>query len=148
MTDRYFDDLTVDDRFELGEVTLSEADIVDFASRYDPPERRTECVDAAGDERDGPAASPWNVSAATMRLLADSVSPDVAIVAGMGVEDMTWGSPVHPGDTLSGVARVTDKEARDAGRGVVRFEVEVTNQRGEVVQTRTDRVLVERRGEN
>ncbi|MBV9108083.1 MAG: acyl dehydratase, partial [Gemmatimonadetes bacterium] len=54
-----------------------------------------------------------------------------------GVDDLRWLLPVRPGDELS--LRVTVAEARRSrtkpDRGIVRSNVEVLNQRGEVVMT-------------
>ena len=67
------------------------------------------------------------------------------ILAFMG---MTWNfhSPIKIGDTVYVVQRVKEmRETSKGDRGILTFEKELVNQRGEVVQTGTTTVLLARR---
>jgi acyl dehydratase len=138
-----FEDLDVDQRWDVGAVTVTEAEIRSFAESYDPQSFH---VDPEAGQRhfDGLIASGWHTAAACMRPFATEVLSDIAIVAALGIDDLRWHGPVRPGDTLSVEVTVLDKEVWDDDRGKVTFGVRGTNQDGETVHTRKDLVLVER----
>lgn len=65
----------------------------------------------------------------------------------IGLLDIAWSfkRAVWPGDTVSARVEVRDKRpSRQADRGVVELALEIFNQRREVVQTATAKVLVRR----
>ena len=77
---RYFEDIAIGETYTPGTVTFTEAEIVDFARRYDP--QPVHLDDAAGGRHfDGIIASGWHTAAACMRPFASEVLADVAIVA-------------------------------------------------------------------
>jgi len=80
-----------------------------------------------------------------MRPFAAEVLSEVAIVAALGIDDLRWHAPVQPGDTLSVEVSVADIEPWNDQRGKVTFELGATNQDGDLVHSRKDLVLVERR---
>jgi len=56
------------------------------------------------------------------------------VVAFYGVDRLRLIRPVFIGDTVSARIRVADKKVRDDASGTVTFQIEVVNQRDEVVQ--------------
>jgi acyl dehydratase len=137
MPSRYLEDFVPGTVFEAGSVRLTEAEIVEFATRYDPQPFH---VDPDAGERSiygGLIASGWHTVAVSMRLIVDHVLSDSASMGAPGVDELRWLLPVRPGDTLS--PRMIVLEARPSrskpDRGVVRFRVEVTNQAGELAMT-------------
>jgi acyl dehydratase len=72
-----------------------------------------------------------------MRLLTDHFLSRVASLGSPGVDELRWTRPVRPGDSLR--IRVSILEARRSrskpDRGVVRTQIEVLNQHGEVVMS-------------
>ena len=141
---KYFEDLKVGDTWDPGSVSVSEDDILRFAEEFDPQSFHVD-HDAAERNFGGLIASGWHTAALAMRPFAEHVLDDVAVVAAAGIEDLTWTEPVRPGDTLTVHAEVVDKDAWNDDRGLVSFQVTATNQDGERVHRRTDRVVVERR---
>lgn len=146
MSDRlYFDDLSVGQRFQSGSTTLDAAAIKDFAATYDPQPFHLDEEAARDTLFGGLAASGWQTAALTMRLLVESV-PLAGGIVGAGNE-ISWPRPTRPGDVLtvvSEVMEVTPSVSRpDRGRIVVRSET--SNQKGEVVQVLTARLIVPRR---
>jgi acyl dehydratase len=67
------------------------------------------------------------------------------IIAMYAVEDLRFRRPVFIGDTISARVAIEDVTIRDAETGIVTFANEVSNQRGEVVQTFRMRILGRRR---
>ena len=129
--DRYFEDYHVGMVDEFGAVTVTAAEIVEFARRYDPQAMHTDA--AAADL----IASGWHTAAMVMRLFVEHYLSKVATLPAPGIDELRWRVPVRPGDTLR--VRVTVVETKRSrskpDRGVVRSLVEVLNQHGEVVMS-------------
>ncbi len=145
MTDpHYYDDLAVGDEWHAGSVTISESELIEFAERYDPQAFH---VDEAAAERHfgGLITSGWHTAAACMRPFVETVLTDVAVVAAAGVDDLRWHAPVRPGDTLTVDVSVAETAPWSDERGRVSFRLAAHNQDDELVHSRTDLVVVERR---
>lgn len=142
----YLEDLEVGRRFTSAGATLDAAQIKEFAGRFDPQPFHLDEQAAEASFFAGLAASGWHTAALTMRLIVESV-PLAGGVIGGGVE-VTWPQPTRPGDVLtvtSEVAEVTPSRSRP-DRGMIRLKSETRNQRGEVVQAMTAKLVVPRRG--
>ncbi|TMJ60591.1 MAG: MaoC family dehydratase [Alphaproteobacteria bacterium] len=137
MSERYFEDYPPGAVFEGGTVEVSEAEILEFARRYDPQTMHTDPAAAAHGFFGGLIASGWHTAALMMRLFATHFLSPASSLASPGIDELRWLKPVRPGDVLS--LRVTVTEARRSrskpDQGVVRSLVEVLNQEGEVVMS-------------
>jgi acyl dehydratase len=135
--ERYFEDYTPGAVFTSGAITVSEAEIIDFARHYDPQAMHTDPAAAAGGRFGGLIASGWHTAALMMRLFATNFLSPASSVASPGIDELRWLQPVRPGDVLS--LRVTIVEARRSrsrpGEGIVRSFIEVLNQDGTVVMS-------------
>lgn len=140
---QYFEDISVGQEWAPGTVTVTEADIREFAAEFDPQPFH---VDQTAAERNfgGLIASGWHTASLCMRPFAESVLDEIAIVAAVGVENLQWLEPVRPGDTLSVDVRIAEKAPWNEQRGLVTFRVTGTNQDDVLVHSREDRVVVER----
>lgn len=144
---RWFEDYVPGTVHTLGTVTVDQAEVVEFARRYDPQPFHTDPEKAAGTPFGGIIASGWHTAGMMMRLYAlEYLSPDSSL-ASPGVDELRWLQPVRPGDELS--VRVHVKDARPSAskpdRGVVHSFIEVLNQRGEPVMTMKAVNMVARR---
>jgi acyl dehydratase len=132
---RYFEDYTPGHVHELGTVTVSEAEIIDFARQFDPQYFHIDPEKAKSSRFGGIIASGWHTIGVTMRLYVDHFLSHVASLASPGIDEIRWPNPVRPGDILK--VRVSVLEARPSGskpdRGVVRARIEAINQRDEQV---------------
>lgn len=148
--ERYFEDYPEGAVFTAGAIRVSEAEIIDFARRYDPQAMHTDPVAAAAGPFGGLIASGWHTAALMMRLFADNFVSPASSVASPGLDELRWLKPVRPGDSLS--LRVTILEARPSrsrpGEGVIRSLVEVLNQQDEVVMSLKPISLIRRRPES
>ena len=130
--------------------TVSEADIIAFASRFDAQSFHTDPVAAKSTFVGELIASGWQTCGLLMRTIADGFILDSASMGSPGVEEVKWLRPLRPGDSFSVDASVT--EARPSGskldRGLVRFTFVLLNQRDEPVLEWTNWVMVGRRGTN
>ncbi len=133
--DRWFEDYVPGSVYEFGHVSVSEAEIVDFARLYDPQPIHTDPAWASTGPFDGLIASGVHTIAVCMRLFVDHYISSVASLASPGLDELRWPRPVRPGDLLR--LRVTVAEARASrskpDRGLVHTAVEGLNQHDEVV---------------
>lgn len=132
---RYFEDIRAGDSFDLGSVTVTQEEILEFAARYDPQVFHTDPERARDSAFGGLVASGWHTTSLYMRLLVDGFLGDTASLGAGGVDELRWARPVRPGDTLH--ARLTVHDARLSrsrpDRGILQLYAEVTNQDGDVV---------------
>lgn len=92
----FADDLAVGDLHDLGTTSASEAEIIDFAQRFDPLPIHV--------DRDAAAAGPFGgiigSAAHTLALYSSLASrvfmPRLALVAGKGIERMRLPHPLRP----------------------------------------------------
>ena len=133
----YFEDYAVGTIFECGTVVVDEAEIIAFASRYDPQPFHIDPVAAAHGPYGGLIASGWHTIALTMRRLVEQYLSEASSLGSPGIDEVRWLKPVRPGDELR--VRVVVLDARPSrskpDRGLIRASIEVGNQRGERVLT-------------
>jgi acyl dehydratase len=138
MARRYFEDFRVGEVLQLGSRTVSEADIIDFAQKFDPQPFHVDPARAKESAFGGIIASGWHTASLFMRLLVDGFIDHVAESLGSpGVDKVEWLKPVRPGDTLSGritIMELIPSKSR-ADRGTIKTRGEMINQKGELVMT-------------
>ncbi len=135
--ERYFEDYLAGSVYQYGTISVDEAEIVDFAERYDPQYFHTNPDAAARGPFGGLIASGWHTAALMMRLFAEHYLSKVASLGSPGVEELRWIRPVRPGDQLQIRVSIleTHRSRSKPDRGVVRTLVEVLNQAEEVVMS-------------
>jgi acyl dehydratase len=137
MTERYFEDYPPGAVFEGGAAAVSEAEILEFARKYDPQAMHTDPEAAARGYFGGLIASGWHTAALMMRLFAAHFLSPASSLASPGIDELRWLKPVRPGDVLH--IRLTVLDATPSrsrpDRGVVRTLVEVLNQDRDVVMS-------------
>lgn len=135
--DRWFEDYVPGGIYEYGSASLDEADIIEFARRWDPQPMHTDPQAAARGEFGGLIASGWQTVAVMMRLLVDNFLSNVASIASPGIDELRWRRPVRPGDELRlrvSILEATRSRSRP-DRGIVRTLVEVLDRNGETVMS-------------
>lgn len=143
----YFEDLTPGLVFDLGSVAVTEAEIVDFATRFDPQPFHTDPGAAADSIYGGLIASGWHTCSLVMRLLVDGFIRGADSLGSPGMDEIRWLAPVRPGDTLHATVTITDARPSSSkpDRGVVHTLSEARNQDGVVVLTMRGMGLYRRR---
>ncbi|BAX57667.1 MaoC family dehydratase [Burkholderia stabilis] len=142
----YFDDFTVGDTFVGDTVEVTAADIKRFAAEFDPQPFHLDDEAARDTIFGGLAASGWHTAAITMRLLVASGPKLANGILGAGA-DIEWKQPTRAGDVLrveSEVVELTPSRSRPQ-YGMLTLRTRTVNQRGEVVQILTARLMVARR---
>ena len=112
--DLYFEDLTPGRVFDLGEVVVDEAEMVEFARRYDPQWYHVDAGRAAASTWGGLIASGFFTASLCMRLYVDTVLHRAAADTSPGLDELRWLAAVRPGDRLRGLLTVED--ARPSSR--------------------------------
>ncbi|MCJ0907276.1 MaoC/PaaZ C-terminal domain-containing protein [Rhodococcus sp. ARC_M6] len=144
--DVYAEDLSVGDRYEFGHHRVAEAELVDFASMWDPQPFHTDVEAAADHGFGGLIASGLHTLAIYQRLLVRRIDGRWKVIAGRKITEVVFVSPVRPGDVLSGSLAVTEVSLDDRGRGRITSDAEVVNDAGVVVLTVTAVMFLRRRG--
>jgi len=116
---------------------VSEQEIIEFASKYDPQPFHTDAEAAKDSIFNGLVASGWMTTAIFMRMQCDSFILESTCLGSPGVDQVRWLVPVRPGDELTGEARITEVRPSQSkpDRGVVYFDCRLWNQNDEVVMT-------------
>jgi len=156
---RYFEDMRVGERTELGSHTFTADEIKTFARRYDPQRFHVDEDAAARSHFGALCASGWHTTAVYMRHFVEferreaeemRAHGEAPAKAGPspGIRDLRWVRPVYAGDTITFAREV--KELREvAGRpgwGLMVALNTATNQKGELVMSFQGAKFAERRG--
>lgn len=126
------DDLLVGDWMDLGEVSPTEAEIIEFARRFDPLPLHVDPAVAAASPFGGIIASAIHTLALFGSLASTRFIPRLALVAGKGMETVRFPTPVRPGDVLRGRMGVVAVDLRE-GRADVRTHATMTSPAGTVL---------------
>ena len=143
----YFEDFVPGQEIPLGSRTVSEAEIIAFATQFDPQPFHIDREAAAKSIYGGVIASGWHTCAMMMRMVLDGMRCEEASMGSPGLDGVRWLQPVRAGDTLS--VRYVTKEVKPSSskpdRGVVFSTWVATNQHGEPVCTIDGKALFKRR---
>jgi acyl dehydratase len=145
--ERRFEDYRPGAGDSYGPITVDGAEILEFATKFDPQPIHVNDEAAAVGPFGGVIASGWHTASLMMRLYVDHFISHDASLGGPGVDELRWPAPVRPDDRLT--LRTTVLEARPSrskpDRGLIRTRCEVSNQDDVVVMTCTVMNLVKRR---
>lgn len=130
ISDRWFEDYKPGAVYEYGYRDVTEAEVVEFARRFDPQPIHIDVDWSKTGPFGGVIASGWHTAAMFTRLYVDHYLSHVASLASPGVDEVRWPVPVRPGDRLR--MRATVLEARVSkskpDRGIVHTRCELINQ--------------------
>jgi acyl dehydratase len=145
---QHFEDFAAGRTYGSGRVRVTEAEIKEFAARYDPQPFHLDDTAARGTLFGGLAASGWHTAAMTMRLLVEGEFRPAGGIIGGGGDEILWPRPVRPGDELRAESEILALRLSKSrpGFGVVKVRVTTYNQANEAVQIFTANLIVPRRG--
>ena len=156
---RFFEDIKIGDRSELGAFTFTADDIKRFAAQFDPQRFHLDEEEGRKSLFGGLAASGWHVGSVCMKLLvADGkrqseearVRGEQVAVWGPspGFRELRWIKPVLAGDTISFASEVISLRTSTSRPrwGLVEARNTGTNQHGEEVFSILATAFVPRRG--
>ena len=133
----YYEDFFAGQELALGSHTVTEQEIVAFATQFDPQPFHVDRDAAAASIFGGVIASGWHTCSMMMRLVVDGLMASAASMGSPGLEKVRWIVPVRAGDTLSVTYLTTALKASSSkpDRGVVYSTWKALNQHGELVCT-------------
>jgi acyl dehydratase len=143
---RFFEDLTVGQKFASPTLPVDAWAITAFAAEFDPQPFHLDDEAARRTMFGGLAASGWHTAALTMRLCVASDFQPAGGIVGIGGE-LSWLKPVRPGDELRVECEILElRPSRSRPRqGVVKIRVTTLNQNDETVQIFSPILFVDRR---
>jgi acyl dehydratase len=157
---RYFEDLEVGERFEVGRHTFTAENIKSFAERFDP---QLFHVDEAAADRSHfgrLCASGWHTAAIWMRLMVEHRRrDDEAMLArgepvaelgpSPGFRELKWIKPVYAGDSISYASEVVALRPSQSrpGWGLITLRSTGVDQTGELVLSFLSTAFVQRKPE-
>lgn len=118
-----------------GPVKITEADILAFATQFDPQWFHTDPKRAQSGRWGGLIASGWHTCAITMRMAVDAFLHDSESFGSPGLGEVRWKVPVRPGDVLRLEAKVMGvrKSSQRDDLGIVTWVWAVFNQQDQIV---------------
>ena len=143
---RFFEDIEVGARRELGSFTFTADLIKKFAAQFDP--QRFHLDEEAGHNSlfGGLAASGWHVGSVCMKLLVEDGKREAEEQAARGEKvatlgpspgfrDLRWIKPVLAGDVISFASEIVSQRGSESRPewGILEARHTGTNQRGELV---------------
>jgi len=120
---------------EAGPISVNEAEIVDFAKRYDPQWFHTDIARANASRWGGVIASGWQTCALAMRLAVDGPLANSRSFGSPGLAYLRWLNPVRAGDQLRLRIQVieTRRSKSQPALGILRWRWQMFRQAGEEV---------------
>lgn len=137
LRERWFEDFAVGQSDEFGDHLVTEAEIIEFAQRFDPQPFHVDPVAAAQSSFGGLVASGWMSCSVLMRMMCDHFISPASSMGSPGLDELRWLRPVRPGDRLH--VRVSILEVRRStsrpDRGSVLMRQELVDHDGNVALT-------------
>ncbi|CAN0498587.1 unnamed protein product [Laminaria digitata] len=124
MAARYLEEFTVGQVFDTEPVTLSEADLIAFAERFDPQVMHTDPQGAKDTAYGGLIASGHQtIGTAFAQFIKIGIFAENSL-GGPAMDEVRWAAPVRPGDTLVTTAEVLEvrKSKSRSDRGIIRMQ--------------------------
>jgi len=142
---RFFEDLEIGQRRELGSFTFTPELIKKFATQFDPQRFHLDEEEGRKSLFGGLAASGWHIGSVCMKLLVADGQRQAAEMAARGEKvaiwgpspgfrDLRWLKPVLAGDVVSYASEVETLRTSEKRPewGIVQARNAGTNQRGEL----------------
>ena len=144
MTGLCFEDLPVGRTLISSAVTMTEADMLDFARVFDPQPMHIDGAWATASPLGGLIASGWHTASVAMALQREAGLPATGL---REIASLAWPVPVRPGDTIHVVVEIVsaDLDGSRPGHGVVGFQNTASTSDGVAVLVMVGAVLVARR---
>ncbi|ATQ77518.1 dehydratase [Massilia violaceinigra] len=133
----YFEDFFVGQEIPVGSRTVTEEEIIAFATQFDPQPFHVDHDAATASIFGSVIASGWHTCSMMMRMVVDSVLGTSSSMGSPGLDKVRWPQPVRAGDTLtvSYITTALKPSGSRPDRGVVWSTWQAVNQHGEVACT-------------
>ena len=132
---KYFEDFQEGERFVSKVSTITEAEILEFAQRYDPQPFHVDLHAAKESPYGGLIASGLHTLSFGFRLFIDTGVLADCSLGSPGIDKIRWLLPVRPGDLLHTEAEIVAMRPSSSNpdRGILTMDYIVVRQRGDIV---------------
>ena len=114
-----------------GRHTVTEREIIEFATRYDPQWFHTDPERATQSRWQGLISSGWMTCAIAMQLFVTHVLAGSESIGSPGLEQVKWPNPLRPGETVELTVEVLQTRVSSSGKvGIVRWRWLLTTLKG------------------
>ena len=140
----HYEDVEIGVEERFGHYPVTREEVIAYALKFDPQPFHLDDEAAAKTHFGRIAASGLHTAAMMNRMVVDEEMDRVASLGGGGMDNLRYSRPVYPGDTLSIVKKVLEKR-RSKSRpemGIMRHEISVVNQNGELVMFHVGIVMI------
>ena len=143
----YWEDFFKGQVFQCGPVQISEQEILQFASQYDPQRFHVNQEAAKNTPFKGLIASGWQTGSLMMRMVCDGFLVNSSSIGSPGLESLKWLKPVRPGDILRTSVEVLETRPLNSKPhlGMMNSRWSCLNQNDELTTTIEDWIMFEKR---
>jgi len=155
---KFFEDIKVGDRAEVGRHTFTADEIKKFATKFDPQPFHLDEAAAAKSSFGALCASGWHTASVWMRLMVEHNKREdaaqrargeavAALGPSPGFRALKWLKPVYVGDTITYATEIVETRTSNSrpGWGLMSFKNTGVNQNNEPVISFISVAFVERR---
>lgn len=145
----YYEDLEVGMLRRFGNYEVTREEVLEFARKYDPQPFHLSDEAAAKTHFGRLAASGWHTCSMTMAMLVEQgLAEPRAALGAMGIDELRWLRPVHPGDVLSCEMELLEKRLSSSrsGIGILNSRMTTYNQNGTPVLSMRPVTMIRSRG--
>jgi len=155
---KFFEDIKVGDRAEVGRHTFTADEIKKFATKFDPQPFHLDEAAARKSIFGALCASGWHTASVWMRLMVEHNKREdaaqrargeavAALGPSPGFRELKWLKPVYVGDTITYATEIVETRASNSrpGWGLMSFRNTGVNQNNEPVISFISVAFVERR---
>ena len=155
---KFFDDMRVGERYEVGRQAFTAENIKAFAVRFDPQPFHVDEQAAKRSHFGALCASGWHTASVWMRLMIEyhrheddkrrvRGEPSAVFGPSPGFRELKWLKPVYVGDTVTYATEIVELRPSKSrpGWGIVALRNTGSNQHGELVISFVSTSFVQRR---
>ncbi|QTS02126.1 MaoC family dehydratase N-terminal domain-containing protein [Rhodococcus qingshengii] len=138
----FAEDLEIGQVIPLGSYSVTEEEIVEFATQWDPQWFHVDKEAAESGVFGGLIASGLHTLSICQKLVVASLYDQWNVIAGKAMRDVSFLRPLRPGDTLSGKVTVDNVVFDNRARGLVTITAKLVDAHGNrVLDVVTDAYL-------
>lgn len=143
----YYEDLSIGQKIEIGPISVTEEEIIEFAKKYDPQPFHVDVEKAKNSLFGGLCASGWHTCSLYMRMLYDGLLINLASLGSPGMNQIRWIKPLFPDETIKGELEIISKTPSRSkpNIGSMIIDSNVFNSNNELIMTLQSISIVRRR---
>ncbi|MFP4998761.1 MaoC family dehydratase [Staphylococcus pseudintermedius] len=128
-----YDDFIVGETFKTKSLHITEEEIIQFATTFDPQYMHIDKEKAEQSRFKGIIASGMHTLSISFKLWVEEGKYGEEVVAGTQMNNVKFIKPVYPGNTLYVIAEITNKKSIKKENGLVTVSLSTYNENEEIV---------------